>query len=200
VTATIAAAACLPRAVSAAPARAYDGTVGEPSDETLARWAAGGDTRAFEQIVLRHQDRLYTLALRLTMSEADAHDCVQEALVSAWRSIGRFRGEARLSTWLYRIVVRKAYDAIEQRRRAPVPDAEPPARAVETSADERIDILAALARLEPEFRAAVVACDILGLSMDDAAEVLAVPTGTVKSRLSRARGRLAEQLLREEPA
>jgi RNA polymerase sigma-70 factor, ECF subfamily len=189
-------------AVALAPPRlacsvAYDPPVGDASDETLARRAASGDTRAFEEIVLRHQDRLYTLALRVTLSEADARDCVQEALVSAWRSIGRFRGDSLLSTWLYRIVMRKAYDVVERRRRTALPDADPPAAAVETRTDERIDILAALATLEPDFRAAAVACDILGLSMEEAGEVLGVPAGTVKSRLSRARSRLAAQLLPE---
>ena len=190
-------AATYPSALARRRAPAYDELVGEPSDETLARRAAGGDTRAFEELVVRHQDRLYTLALRVTMSESDAYDCVQEALISAWRGLPRFRGEARLSTWLYRIVLRKAYDVVERRRRSPLPDADPPAQAVETPIAERLDILAALARLEPDFRAVAVTCDILGLPMEEAAEVLGVPVGTVKSRLSRARSKLADMLTPE---
>ncbi len=98
----------------------------DASDEWLAARAARGDADAFEQLVLRHQDRLYTLALRVTLNEADARDCVQEGLISAWRSMGRFRGDARFSTWMYRIVLRKAYDAIDQRKRTPMPVEELP--------------------------------------------------------------------------
>jgi RNA polymerase sigma-70 factor (ECF subfamily) len=174
---------------------AYHGSVpGAESDEALARRAAGGDTDAFEQLVIRHQDRLYTLALRVTLSDADARDCVQEGLISAWRAIHRFRGDARFSTWMYRIVIRKAYDAIERRSRGAVPAEEIAAVATASSTDERLDLTAALRRLEPEFRAVAVACDVLGLSMEDAAEALDIPPGTVRSRLFRARGRLAEAL------
>jgi RNA polymerase sigma-70 factor (ECF subfamily) len=166
----------------------------DASDEWLAGRAARGDADAFEQLVLRHQDRLYTLALRVTLNEADARDCVQEGLISAWRAMGRFRGDARFSTWMYRIVLRKAYDAIDRRRRTPVPVEELPQAGSEEPLADRIDLTAALATLEPEFRAAVVACDILGLSMEEAADALGVPAGTVKSRLSRARDRLAARL------
>ena len=95
-----------------APPRAYHGRVQSASDEVLARRAADGDESAFEELVVRYQDRLYTLALRITLSEADAYDCVQEGLVSAWRGLGSFRFNARFSTWMYRIVVRKAYDVL----------------------------------------------------------------------------------------
>ena len=163
----------------------------DASDEWLAGRAARGDTAAFEQLVLRHQDRLYTLALRVTLNEADARDCVQEGLISAWRSMARFRGDAKFSTWMYRIVMRKAYDALDKRKRTPQPVEELPLTAVEPQIADRLDIDAALAQLEPDFRAAAVACDVVGLSMDEAAEVLGVPPGTVKSRLFRARDRLA---------
>ena len=179
---------------AAARAAAYDERVREASDESLARRAARGDERAFEELVVRHQDRLYTLALRVTLSEADAYDCVQEGLVAAWRALPRFRGDARFSTWMHRIVVRKAYDAIDRRRRLAEPsdsvDVAVPAPAVE----ERLDLDAALAALDPDFRVVIVACDIVGMSMDEAAELLDLPAGTVKSRLFRARGRLAAAL------
>jgi len=157
--------------------------VPEPvSDEALARRAAAGETAAFEELVRRHQDMLYTLALRVTLSEQDARDCVQEGLIAAWRSIGRFRGDSRVSTWLYRIVLRKSYDVLDL------------TAAAERPPEDRLDIIAALGSLDPDFRAAVVACDIIGLSMEDAAAVLEVPPGTVRSRLSRARDRLAALL------
>jgi RNA polymerase sigma-70 factor (ECF subfamily) len=175
---------------------AYDGRMRlqDASDEWLAKRAARGDAAAFEQLVLRYQDRLYTLALRVTLSEHDARDCVQEGLISAWRAIDRFRGDARFSTWIYRIVIRKAYDTLDRRRRTAEPVDAIDVSSVDRPADDRLDVMAALATLEPDFRAAVVACDIVGMSMDEAADALGVPPGTVKSRLSRARARLAEQL------
>jgi RNA polymerase sigma-70 factor (ECF subfamily) len=177
-----------------ARATAYDERVHDASDETLARRAGRGDERAFEELVVRHQDRLYTLALRVTLSDADAYDCVQEGLVAAWRALPRFRGDARFSTWMHRIVVRKAYDAIDRRRRAAEPSDTIDAVAPAAPLDAHLDLHAALAALEPDFRVVVAACDIVGMSMDEAAEMLELPAGTVKSRLHRARARLAAAL------
>jgi len=180
-----------------APPRAYHGRVQSASDEVLARRAADGDESAFEELVVRYQDRLYTLALRITMSEADAYDCVQEGLVSAWRGLGSFRFNARFSTWMYRIVVRKAYDVLERRSRTAEPVDEVPATSVDSSVEARLDLLGALSALEPEFRVVAVACDVVGMSMDEAAIALDLPAGTVKSRLHRARARLADSLRTE---
>jgi RNA polymerase sigma-70 factor (ECF subfamily) len=166
----------------------------DASDEWLAKRSARGDADAFEQLVLRYQDRLYTLALRVTLSDADARDCVQEGLISAWRAIDRFRGDARFSTWIYRIVLRKAYDTLDRRKRTADPVEEIHAISHDRSADDRLDLIAALGALEPEFRAAAVACDVIGMSMEEAAEALGVPAGTVKSRLHRARARMAAEL------
>jgi len=178
----------------------YHGQVQSQSDEALARLAAGGDSAAFEQLVVRHQDRLYTLALRVTGSDADARDCVQEALISAWRAMHRFRGDARFSTWMYRIVLRKAYDAIDRRKRLPQPVDEVRTESRPGDPSDRIDLLAALHQLDLEFRTVAVACDVLGLSMEEAGDLLDLPAGTVKSRLHRARARLAEQLGTRTPS
>ena len=174
--------------------RAYDPAVAEESDEQLAKLAAKGDAAAFELLVVRYQDRLYTLALRITSSEADARDCVQEGLISAWRALDRFRGDARFSTWIYRIVVRKAYDVIERRKRTPQPVDEVPAVATSIDAPASIDLMAALGDLDLDFRTVIAACDIVGMSMEETAEMLDLPAGTVKSRLHRARAQLAQQL------
>ena len=93
--------------------------------------------------------------------------------------------------------MRKAYDVLERRARTAEPVDEVPAVSVDSPADARLDLLSALARLEPEFRVVAVACDVVGLSMDEAAAVLDIPAGTVKSRLHRARARLAEALQSE---
>jgi RNA polymerase sigma-70 factor (ECF subfamily) len=115
-------------------------------------------------------------------------------LISAWRAIDRFRGDARFSTWIYRIVLRKAYDVLDRRKRTAEPMEEIVIAFSDRPADDRLDLIAALATLEPEFRAAVVACDIIGMGMDEAAAALEVPAGTVKSRLHRGRSRLAVEL------
>ena len=174
--------------------RAYHPAVREESDEKLAGKAARGDAAAFEQLVVRYQDRLYTLALRITSSEADARDCVQEGLISAWRALDRFRGDARFSTWIYRIVVRKAYDVIERRKRTPQPVDEVPAVSTALDTPATIDLMDALAGLDFDFRTVITACDIVGMSMEETAELLDLPPGTVKSRLHRARATLAQQL------
>ena len=145
-------------------------------------------------LFIRHQDKLYTLALRVTLSEADAYDCVQEGLIAAWRALPRFRGDARFSTWMYRIVVRRAYDAIDRRKRTPEPVEELHAVAPEAQPEARLDLIAALESLDPDFRVVAVACDILGMSMEQAGEMLELPTGTVKSRLHRAREQLPQTL------
>jgi RNA polymerase sigma-70 factor, ECF subfamily len=173
---------------------AYDPSVPSESDEKLASRAARGDAAAFEQLVVRYQDKLFTLALRVTSSEADARDCVQEGLISAWRSIDRFRNDARFSTWIYRIVVRKAYDVLERRKRLPVPTDDLSALTAAADTSGHVDLMQALERLEPDFRTVIAACDIVGLSMDEAAELLSIPPGTVKSRLHRARSALAQIL------
>jgi RNA polymerase sigma-70 factor, ECF subfamily len=180
-----------------APTRTYHGRVQIASDEVLARRAADGDESAFEELVVRYQDRCYTLAVRITNSDADAYDCVQEGFVSAWRGLHTFRFDAKFSTWIHRIVVRKAYDVLERRARTAEPVDEVPAVSVDAPTDTRLDLLSALAALEPEFRVVAVACDVVGLSMDEAAAVLDLPPGTVKSRLHRARARLAEALQTE---
>ncbi len=180
-----------------AATRTYHGRVQIASDEVLARRAADGDESAFEELVVRYQDRCYTLAVRITNSDADAYDCVQEGFVSAWRGLHTFRFDAKFSTWIHRIVVRKAYDVLERRARTAEPVDEVPAVSVDAPTDSRLDLLSALAALEPEFRVVAVACDVVGLSMDEAAAVLDLPPGTVKSRLHRARARLAEALQTE---
>ena len=174
--------------------RTYDLGVSQHTDEKLARMAARGDASAFEELVVRYQDRLYTLALRITSSDADARDCVQEGLISAWRAIDRFRGDAQFSTWIYRIVVRKAYDVIDRRKRLPSPVEDVPAVSMNIDAGAGIDLMDALADLDLDFRTVIAACDIVGMSMDETAALLDLPAGTVKSRLHRARAQLAQKL------
>jgi RNA polymerase sigma-70 factor (ECF subfamily) len=170
---------------------------GAERDERLARRAADGDRAAFDEIVRRHRDRVYAVGLRICGNEADAEDVLQETFLAAWRALGGFGGRAQLSTWLYRIATNRALDLVRGRRpQMPleaVPEPAFPTDAVEGAATRRA-VLAALARLTEEFRAAAVLGDVLGLTPTEVAAVLEVPVGTAKSRLFRARSLLAREL------
>jgi RNA polymerase sigma-70 factor, ECF subfamily len=165
-------------------------------DEPLVRRAQRGDRFAFEQLVERHQTRLFTLAARVLGSRADADDAVQEALLRAWLGLPKFRGGARFSTWLYRIVLNAAHDQRLKRRdplAAELPDpADPRDRFAESELSGELQ--QALDGLEETFRVAVVLADVLGCSYAEIAELTGVPEGTVKSRIFRGRTELAERL------
>jgi RNA polymerase sigma-70 factor (ECF subfamily) len=192
-----------------------------PDDRALLAAHVAGDREAFGTLFARHRNRLWAVALRTTGDPEEAADALQDAVISAFRRAEGYRGDAAVATWLHRIVVNACLDRM--RRRAvrlaePLPDHEragsghtldgsgqeragrvapasptDPADQVE-ALDRRSAVLAALGALSPEQRAAVVLVDMEGYSVDEAAQLLEVPTGTVKSRCSRARARLAPLL------
>ena len=171
---------------------------GDDDDRALLAAHIAGDPDAFGVVVRRHRDRLYAVAVRTLGDREEAADALQDALLSAYRAAGGFRGEARVSTWLHRVVVNACLD--RARRRAvrptvPLPDGGLPA--ARDALDERetaLEVQAALAALPLEQRAALVLVDLQGLPVEEAARVLGVPVGTVKSRCSRGRARLAVAL------
>lgn len=160
----------------------------------------GGDLDAFEALVEAHQDRVYSLCFRVTGSSEDAADASQEAFIRAFQSLARFEGRAAFSTWLYRIATNAAIDVVRKRPADPpvdLPEDCPSPRDTESEYDRREvgrRIQSALARLPLEFRAAVVLRDLQGLAYEEIASILQVPTGTVRSRLSRGRLALRELL------
>ena len=171
----------------------------EPSDAELLRRHVAGDSEAFGELFRRHRDRLWAVALRTVCDPEEAADALQDAMVSAFRRAGDFRGESAVTTWLHRIVVNAALDRMRRRTARPVPAADDeqafealvaqdgdPARATDT----RLDVDAALRVLPPQQRAALVVVDMLGFSVADAAVILDISPGTVKSRCARARARL----------
>jgi RNA polymerase sigma-70 factor, ECF subfamily len=168
-------------------------------DQPLVRRAQRGDRFAFEQLVDRHQHRLFTLAARTLGSRTDAEDAVQDALLRAWRNIGSFRGGALFSTWLYRICVNAAHDQRTRRTADPVEPVES-ADPRDRFADEELsgELQRALAALDETQREVVVLYDVLGSSYAEIAEITGVAEGTVKSRLFRGRAELA-RLLRGTP-
>ena len=172
----------------------------EADDRDLLARHAAGDRDAFAEIVRRHRDRLWRVALRTLGNPEDAADALQDALLSAYRAAGGFRGEAAVTTWLHRIVVNACLD-LARRRTArptvPLDDSaadERPAADVLDARETAAEVLAALRRLPVEQAAAIVLVDIEGYPVADAADVLQVPVGTVKSRCARGRARLAETL------
>jgi RNA polymerase sigma-70 factor (ECF subfamily) len=175
-------------------------------DRELLQAHARGDSTAFSELVRRHRDRLWAVAVRTTGDPDEAADAVQDALISAYRRAGSFRGEAQVTTWLHRIVVNACLDRMRRRSSRPTEplhDAEPRSRASPDPADvgdspeasdRRADVMAALRQISADQRAALVLVDMEGYSVDEAAEILRCPAGTVKSRCSRGRARLAPLL------
>ena len=165
-------------------------------DGPLVSRAQKGDRWAFEQLVDRHQHRLFTLAARLLGSADDAGDAVQEAFIRAWLGLPSFRGGARFSTWLHRICVNAVHDQrAKARRTEPSPDIDP-ADPHDAFAQQELsgELQPALNSLDEDYRTAVVLYDVLGCSYAEIAELTRVPEGTVKSRIFRGRTRLAEIL------
>ena len=169
---------------------------GMDADELLVRRAQKGERYAFEKLVEAHEQRMYTLAARVLGSREDAADAVQEALVRAWLALPKFRGEARFSTWLYRIVVNSAHDVRAKRRDRTAEEPPDPVDPRDRFAEQELssELQRALDALDETYRVAVVLYDVLGCSYAEIAEMTGVPEGTVKSRIFRGRGELAERL------
>ena len=171
-------------------------------DADLLAAHVAGDPEAFAELVRRHKDRLWAVALRTTGDPEDASDALQDALVSAYRNAASFRGEAAVTTWLHRVVVNACLDRMRRRRARPtVPlpeeDGETGHRGLADPRDDldrlelRMEIDRALADLPDDQRSAIVLVDVEGRPVAEAAEILGIPEGTVKSRCSRGRARLA---------
>lgn len=176
-----------------------------------------GQSGAFDLLVQRHQSRVYRLACRILGDPEAAEDAAQEAFVRAWRALPGFKGEARFSTWLTRIAINQCRNELRRRRtpkHARALSLDAPLRANGESAgdglaaagpapweqadgrDLALALRAALARLEPEAREVLVLREAEALSYEEIAEILAVPVGTVRSRLHRARAELQQRLTR----
>jgi RNA polymerase sigma-70 factor (ECF subfamily) len=161
----------------------------EPEPELVAR-ARHGDLGAFEDLVRAHQADVYRLALQLVRDPPTAEDVSQEAFLHAYRALSRFRGQSKFSTWLFRITRNCAVDAIRRRERLRRTDREAlPDEEAETGGDPtlRAALERAIQDLPSELREPFVLIEVLGLSYEEASVVLSVVTGTLKSRMHRAR-------------
>jgi RNA polymerase sigma-70 factor (ECF subfamily) len=185
----------------------YDGV----SDQDLLARHVEGDPDAFAEIVRRHRDRLWAVALRTLGDREEAADAVQDALVSAYRAAHTFRGQSAVTTWLHRITVNACLDRarkVASRKTSPVDDTERLEQLLEphesaSAPAERNDLhrqlIEALGTLPADQRAALVLVDMQGYPVAEAARILDVPTGTVKSRCARGRARLLPLLTHLRP-
>jgi RNA polymerase sigma-70 factor (ECF subfamily) len=189
-------------------------------ERLLVRRLRARDERAFRELMEQYRDRVFSLILRMIGSRAEAEDLAQEVFVTVFKSIDLFRGEAKLSTWLYRVAVnhcknRVKYLARRHDRATGVLDEtaervvaaqggrpvgagriETPERALEGAEMGRL-VQVAIAALEEDHRLVVVLRDIEELSYEDICEITGLPEGTVKSRLHRARLALKEKLAKD---
>lgn len=182
-----------------------NGTEAPDDHLDLIAAAQAGDRRAFDELVRRTWVDTYTLAFRLTAHEEDAHDVVQEAYLRAWKGIGHFRGDARFSTWLYRITANAAATHLQRRRRQRTESLDEVSEAADSALTARPDALAessvslervarAVADLPPKLRAIVVLKDVYGLPHESIADELGISVTAAKVRLHRGRKKLRDVL------
>ncbi len=192
--------------------------------EPLLDRVRGGDRRATEELLRQSYDRVYPVCRRMLGNDTDAADAAQEALISVAKGLPRFDGRSRFTTWVYRIAVNASIDELRRRARrkvVPFPAASSSAASTASavmgaglapgasswSAAEPVfrgegpedvvgmlDVEAALVAVPLDYRAAVVLRDVCGLDYAEIAEVLGIPGGTVRSRIARGRGLLADRL------
>jgi RNA polymerase sigma-70 factor, ECF subfamily len=185
----------------------------EADDQRLIASLRGGAEEAYEELLARFQQPVYTLCLRLLADEGEASDVAQEVFLKVFRNIGRFRGQSSLKTWIYRITINEAHNArrwfFRHRGREVELDTDPNEERNWKDAipdrsrspfdvvfdQEQADIIqAALERINPVFRSTVVLRDVMDLSYEEIAEIVGVSLGTVKSRILRGRDALRAEL------
>ena len=171
------------------------------ADRDTAAACAGGSLEAFEELYRRHGARMKSVAANLLGNSDDAEDAVQDAFLKIYRNAGRFRGEAQLSTWIYRILVNACYDLMRTRRRrsaeAPELDRDAAEARVVAGAPEhplRLQLERSLARLKPQRRAVFLLFEVEGFKHREIAEILEIPEGTSKNLLFEAKQELLRLL------
>ena len=179
------------------------------TDEFTLRRAQKGDTAAFEQLITPHEQVIWRVCWHYTRHQEDAADCLQEAMLKAWRAIKTYRGECSLKTWLYRIASTVCLDFLRRQKRlpetesademaedegfTPVDEAPTPDEAV-IRAESADNIRAAIDALPAEMRTAIILYALQGMQYEEIADVTKTSVGTVKSRISRARQKIAKFL------
>lgn len=183
------------------------------SEQELIENAKNGDMSAFEQLASLHQQKIYTIAFRILENPEDAADVAQEALIRIYRSLPNFKGDASLSTWIYRITVNLCKDALRKRGHfltqsldGPIseendtlypqlPDDKPLPEEQYEQQELKDYLEKFIAELAPDYRMVIIMREQLDLSYEEISEQLHISLGTVKSRLNRARRYLREKIL-----
>jgi len=164
-----------------------------------------GRVDLYETIVRYYEGFVFSVAVRVTLDRDLAYDVTQETFLKLYRTLSKFRGQSRLSSYLYRIATNASIDAVRKRCQHPIGSGDNQADLLTTESEQMnndgpdaeeivLAVQAALQRVDPVFRAAFVLVDLDGLSYEEAAAKLELPVGTVKSRVFRARGQLRELL------
>lgn len=170
-------------------------------DAQLLARVVDGDHDAFTEIMRNHEDRVFSVCLRIMGNREQALDATQETFLTTFRKANQFKGNSALGTWIYRIAVNTCYDQLRKQKRRktdPMPEhfdpADSSAEDAVAAAGFRPEIQRALAAIPEDFRTAVILSDIEGIGLPDVAEILEIPVGTVKSRVFRGRRLLAREL------
>ena len=174
-------------------------------ESSLIAAAKGGDASAFETLMGAYERKVYDLCLRMMGNPHDGEDCAQEAMLRIWQRLSQYRGDSAFSTWVYRVTASCCLDALRRRRPQSSleamqedgfdarDDAPTPPEAHEAREMQRA-IAGALADVPADMRSVFLLRDVHGLSVEDTARALGISGGTVKSRLSRVREKLARSL------
>lgn len=175
-------------------------------EERLIAEAKRGNADAFERLMSAYEKKVYCLCLRMLGNPHDGEDCAQEAMLRIWQRLSQFRGESAFSTWVYRVTASVCTDALRKRAKRQeasleamqesgfdAKDEAPTPQQAAEEGDMRRALGEAIASVGEEMRSVFLLRDVHGLSVEETARALGIKTGTVKSRLSRARERIAQQ-------
>lgn len=186
------------------------------SEKELIAAAKAGDERSFELLITQCKTKAYNIALRYLRNEEDAMDALQESFIKIYRHLDSFKEGSKFETWVYRIVVNTCNDMLRKNRGAltesivrsdeeeeeytlELPDPEPGPQEALLRREQVEQILAAMERLKPEQKEAIILRDIQGFSYEEISGMVNCSIGTVKSRINRARSRLRDILLEQNP-
>ena len=176
-------------------------TARSEQDRDLIRRYLAGDVEAFNELMTAHENRVFSICLRMLRNRDGALDATQDVFLTVFRKADRYKEQAAFSTWLYRVTVNTCYDHLrrsKRKRTEAMPEhfdpSDPRGGDAMSAVELRPDIERALQNIAPEFRAAAILVDLEGMSLEGAADTLGIPIGTVKSRVFRARRQLAQEL------
>ena len=169
-------------------------------DEKLISAAQNGDSEALEILLKNHYEKIWGICKRLMINDQDALDATQESLIAIATRINKFERRSKFSTWLYRVTTNICFDELRKKSRIPTPDSESEQLEIsiepsfENQIDDKLLINEVLNLLPDEFKAVLVLRDLCDLNYDEISEVLNIPIGTVRSRISRGRSAINNYL------